>query len=259
MGRLTEGFEGSVYKRMVLLMGVILLVASVLLGRESAKYLLPTMGQTVNAYEEEENALLKDASKKPKYKVVLDAGHGGFDPGKIGVNGALEKDINLQIARLMKYYLEEAGVEVVMTRQTDEGLYEPDSSNKKVQDMKNRIEVIEKEKPDVTVSIHQNSFPEETVKGAQVFYYETSKEGIKLAELIQSNLKEKADPSNKRQKKPNNSYYLLKKTGGTIVIVECGFLSNNEEARRLCSEEYQQRVAWSVSIAVLQYLKMEVF
>lgn len=189
-----------------------------------------------------------------KICIVIDAGHGGDDPGKVGINGANEKDINLQIAEKVKTYLEASDIEVIMTRTSDEGLYDPNASNKKVQDMKRRIELIDEAAPKVTVSIHQNSYPEEYVHGAQVFYYTGSNEGKRLAEHIQAQLIEKADPGNKRQIKANDSYYLLKKTDIPIVIVECGFLSNSAEAEKLCDEEYQDRVAWAVHLGILQYL-----
>lgn len=145
-------------------------------------------------------------------------------------------------------------MKVVMTRETDEGLNDPDASNKKVQDMKRRIALIDASSPEVTVSIHQNSYPEEYVHGAQVFYYNNSTQGKKLAELIQNQLVKKADPENTRQIKANDSYYLLKKTGIPIVIVECGFLSNSSEAEKLCQPEYQDRVAWAIHMGILQYL-----
>lgn len=143
---------------------------------------------------------------------------------------------------------------VVMTRDTAEGLYDAEASNKKVQDMKRRIERIEEVKPAVTVSIHQNSYPEEAIHGAQVFYYDGSTQGQKLAQAIQTQLVEKVDPENKRQIKANDSYYLLKKTRVPIVIVECGFLSNAAEARKLSTEEYQDRVAWAIYMGIMQYL-----
>lgn len=192
--------------------------------------------------------------KERVFRVVIDAGHGGIDPGKIGVNGAEEKDINLEIALFVKQYLELQDVEVIMTRETEEGLYDANADNKKVQDMKRRIEIIDEKDPALTVSIHQNSYPEEYVKGAQVFYYTGSTEGQKLAELLQDSLVERLDSENHRQIKANDSYYLLKKTASPIVIVECGFLSNGEEAQKLCDKTYQQRVAWAVHVGILQYL-----
>ena len=224
-------------KLLSMIVGALFLISMLTVGKEAAKSVMST-----------------NVMQKNKKCVVIDAGHGGADPGKVGINGALEKDVNLEIALLVKQYLEANDVEVVMTRETDEGLYDADSSNKKVQDMKQRIELIDKTSPDVTVSIHQNSYPEEYVHGAQVFYYEGSQEGQKLAESIQRQLVEKTDPENKRQIKGNDSYYLLKKTGITIVIVECGFLSNSAEAEKLCSPEYQDRIAWAIHMGILQYL-----
>lgn len=226
------------YKILSIIMGGLFLISMLVVGRETARYVTS------------EQVALKDETPC----VVIDAGHGGIDPGKVGINGAEEKDINLQIALLVKQFLEANDVRVVMTRETEEGLYDADASNKKVQDMKRRIEKIDEVSPVLTVSIHQNSYPEEYVHGAQVFYYNGSAEGQRLAEEIQAQLIAKVDPENKRQIKANDSYYLLKKTGIPIVIVECGFLSNSEEAAKLCSEEYQEKVAWAVHMGILQYL-----
>ena len=216
----------------------LILVSAAYVRQETAFY---TAGENVSVEQKEKC-------------VVIDAGHGGEDPGKVGINGINEKEINLQIAEQVKKYLEAAGVKVVMTRETDESLNDPGASNKKVQDMKRRIALIDKTGPAVTVSIHQNSYPEEYVRGAQVFYYNTSVQGKRLAQLIQDQLVKKADPENTRQVKANDSYYLLKKTEIPIVIVECGFLSNSAEADKLCTPEYQDRIAWAIHMGILQYL-----
>lgn len=186
--------------------------------------------------------------------VVVDAGHGGRDPGKVGVDGCLEKDLNLEIAKKVQAILEQQDIKVIMIRDTDKGLYEEQTSNKKVQDMKNRCAMINETEPDCVVSIHQNSYHEEYVSGAQVFYYSSSAEGKALAEALQSELISYADPENHRQAKANDSYYLLKKTEAPIAIVECGFLSNWEEAAKLQDDGYQSRVAWAVSMGILMYL-----
>ena len=146
--------------------------------------------------------------------VVVDAGHGGVDPGKIGVDDSLEKDINLEIAERLKTILEQQDIQVVMTREEDKGLYEETASNKKAQDLKKRCSLINEGQADCAVSIHQNSYHEEYVKGAQVFYYGNSGDAERLAELIQTWLKEGVDPENNRQAKANESYYLLKKYSG---------------------------------------------
>lgn len=145
-------------------------------------------------------------------------------------------------------------VEVILTRESDAGLYDENASNKKVQDMKNRVSIIEESQPVLTVSIHQNSYHEEYVHGAQAFYYANSDESKELAERIQHVMMLELDRDNARQAKPNDSYYLLKKTSSPIVIVECGFLSNYEEAQKLSSEFYQEKVAWAIHMAIMQYL-----
>ncbi len=173
-----------------------------------------------------------------QYVVVIDAGHGGRDGGKVSVDGVTyEKDINLEIAYKLKTYLEAQGILVVMTRETDEGLYTENDSNKKAADLKRRIELINQVRPDLVISIHQNSYHEPEIHGAQVFYYTTSESGKELAQIIQAQLCVALDPDNHRQAKANDTYYMLKKTDATIVIVECGFLSNPEEAALLKSEE----------------------
>lgn len=189
--------------------------------------------------------------------IVVDAGHGGDDPGKIGITDVKEKDINLKIARELEKLLKKEGIKVVMTRTDDGGLYEQSSKNKKVEDMRKRCEIITKANPVFTVSIHQNSYPDESIKGAQVFYYGQSQEGKKLAETLQNVLVQQLDPQNHRQAKANESYFLLKKTPSPTVIVECGFLSNYKEAKLLESEEYQKKVAEAVKTGILQCLNMD--
>lgn len=186
--------------------------------------------------------------------VVIDAGHGGVDPGKVGANGELEKELNLQIAEKLRMFLEASDVKVVMTRTTDTGLYDENASNKKVQDMKQRVQIIEEAQPDIAVSIHQNSYEDGSVRGAQVFYYKGSGAGEYAAGLIQKRLAEKLDPENHRSSRANDSYYLLKKTGRPLVIVECGFLSSREEAAKLTDDYYQEKLAWHIHMALMQYL-----
>lgn len=221
------------------IMALVLLVSMFLAARQGALYVSSTR------VENQEN--------KQKICVVVDAGHGGVDPGKVGVGGQLEKDINLRIAMYLRQFLEAEGIEVVMTRKEDMGLYDENASNKKVQDMKRRLEIIESSDPVLVISIHQNSYHEESVRGAQVFYYAASENSKHLAETVQEKLKD-VDPENKRAAKGNDSYFLLKKTSKPIVIVECGFLSNRQEAENLSSDQYQEKLAWTIHMGVMQYL-----
>lgn len=217
-------------------MTILLLGAMVILSKEAALYANSTV------------------SSKKNITVVIDSGHGGEDPGKIAADGTLEKDLNLAIAKKLQTYLEASDIHVVMTRTTDQGLYEEGTSSKKAQDMKNRITIMESCDADLVVSIHQNSYSDPSIHGAQVFYYTTSTSGKQLAQTLQDRLVCDLDPDNHRQIKANDNYYLLKKTSRPIVIVECGFLSNPSEAALLCSESYQEQIAWVLHMGILQYL-----
>lgn len=199
-------------------------------------------------------SVLKNLSKKPV--VVIDPGHGESDPGKVGINNVLEKDINLSIAQYLKKYLEAEGVKVVLTRTKDMDLSDANASNKKVSDLKKRIEIIEKASPDFVISIHQNSFPSEKEYGAQVFYFDGSKDSNTLASLIQHSIVASIPNNNKRLEKSNNNYYILKNTSCPIVIVECGFLSNSKEAGDLSDTEYQKEIAWAIYKGALEYINL---
>ena len=189
--------------------------------------------------------------------IVLDAGHGAFDPGKVGVNGAKEKDINLSIVQKLRDYLEAVGFTVHMTRESDDALYAEGESNKKSADMRSRIRTMEEKSPEFAVSIHQNSFTQESSFGAQVFYYGNSSEGKHLAECLQTTIKSVIGDDNHREPKANESYYLLKKSPCPMVIVECGFLSNRREADLLITQEYQDKMAWAVCLGIVEYCRGE--
>ena len=195
-------------------------------------------------------------SDKPSYTVVIDAGHGGFDSGKVGVDGTLEKDVNLIIAKKLENLLTSADINVIMVRDSDKGLYTESSTNKKRQDMAARADLMNNANADCIISIHQNSYSLESIDGAQVFYYTGSSEGELLASFIQKSLISKVDPSNHRKEKSNSSYFLLKNAKAPIVIVECGFLSNWEESKKLVDDAYQQKLAWAIHLGILQYLNL---
>lgn len=192
--------------------------------------------------------------KNKKYCVVLDAGHGADDPGKIGCNDAEEKDINLAIVKKLKQFLEAADVQVVLTRDSDAPLYESSASSKKMSDMRARIATIEKTKPDLVVSIHQNSYHESDIYGPQVFYYKASAQGKLAAEILQASFDGIEEIENRRVAKSNDNYYLLLHTSVPMVIAECGFLSNPTEAQLLVQENYQEKISWVLHLGILQYL-----
>ncbi len=193
-----------------------------------------------------------------KTVVLIDPGHGDMDPGKVGINGALEKDINLAIAVFVKENLEKAGVFVVMTREKDT-VNGPGQAQhySKLDDLKKRVALMEACHAQFAVSIHQNSFTKESVSGSQVFYHVSSQEGKRLAQEIQTKLSSALKESNPREIKENHTYYLLKKATIPVVIVECGFLSNQIQAENLVDETYQKQVAAGISEGILNYLKIQ--
>lgn len=226
----------EIKKKLEIIMSVLLLVSAAFLAREGA---LTVLGRNLQEKE---------------ICICVDAGHGGSDPGKVGVNNELEKDINLSVARKVESLLKQQDMTVVMTRKNDEGLGDEKAKNGKLSDMKNRIKVIEDAQADLTVSIHQNSYPDPSVKGAQVFYYSGSEESKRLAESIQESLVSRIKNGNTRSAKANDSYYMLKKTPTPAVIIECGFLSSYEEAAMLSEDVYQEQLAWAVVMGIMQYL-----
>lgn len=222
--------------------------------------------ETENKLENEpENEAKNEAENEPKNKkeyksenkpcIVVDAGHGGMDPGKVGILGHLEKDINLAIAKRVKYIFETQGFQVVMTRESDDGLYQESDREKKKADLINRMKIINESGAVLCVSVHQNSYTAESVTGAQVFYYKESEESKKLATLIREQILSQVDTTNQREIKGNSSYYILKKAQIPLAIVECGFLSNEEESKKLSNKMYQDKLAVAIYHGVVGYLE----
>lgn len=192
-----------------------------------------------------------------QHTIVIDPGHGGYDPGKVGIDNSLEKDINLAIALQLQSILESKGFNVIMTRTDDSDYSNEGNGSKKTNDLNHRLNIIDNANPSIVVSIHQNSFSDSSVSGAQVFYYgdnTTDSESRRLADAIQTSLINNLDPDNHRTPKGNTSYYMLKKTAYPIVIVECGFLSNSNQAANLNDPEYQKNAAGAIALGIEDYL-----
>lgn len=190
--------------------------------------------------------------------VLIDAGHGGIDGGALSKDGTPEKDINLNIGILLGANLKSMGYKVEYTRTEDTGLYTEGKSvrEKKIEDLSNRVKLKKETNCDVFVSIHLNTFPQASCKGAQVWYsnYSGSQE---LGTLVQSTLKEKLDPNNKREAKAAGTQYKVLRENDEMagIIVECGFLSNQEECEMLKTEDYQMKIADALAEAINGYLK----
>ncbi|MEG1256684.1 N-acetylmuramoyl-L-alanine amidase CwlD [Clostridium sp.] len=190
--------------------------------------------------------------------ILIDPGHGGIDGGASSKDGTTEKNINLNIGLLLGANLKSQGYKVEITRTDDIGLYTEGKSvkEKKYEDLNKRVSLKEETKCDIFVSIHLNTFPQASCKGAQVWY--SNHEGsAELATIIQNNLKTKLDPSNKREAKAAGTQYKVLRGNDTMpgVIVECGFLSNSEECEKLKTEDYQQQIANVLSESISIYLE----
>ena len=194
-----------------------------------------------------------NAGEGVPFSVVLDAGHGGVDPGVLGVNTKTkESDINLQIVRLLEKYFADAGFSVVLTRKNEGGLYGLPTTGYKRRDMEKRRDVIEQTAPNLVISVHQNNFiADRTRRGGQVFFKEGDEKGKALADCIQSRLNALNGCDYSALK---GDYYILNCTQYASVIVECGFLSNAEDEKLLLDEEYRQKAAYAIFSGALLYL-----
>ena len=200
-----------------------------------------------------EDRRTETTDSKEKIKIVIDAGHGGSDPGKVGNSNILEKDINLSLALKLQKLLEKKNYKVYMTRNGDYNLADS-KENEKRSDLSNRKQLIFENDPMAVISIHQNSYPSSDVHGAQVFYPQGSEKSKQLADHIQSALIKGLDPNNHREAKANAEYYLFRDNPYPIVIVECGFLSNPEELRSLQDNNYQKKAVQCILDGIESYL-----
>ena len=199
-----------------------------------------------------------DAESK-KIKIVLDAGHGGIDGGVLGVNTSVkESELNLKVVKKLEKYLVSAGMQVVLTRSSDAGLYGSAIGNLKRKDMQKRRDIILKAKPDLVVSIHMNKFSVSTRRGAQVFYKQGDELGEKLAINIQESFNQ-MDSAARECFALTGDYYILNCSNIPSVIAECGFLSNAQDEALLVTEEYQNELAYTIFKGIVGYLSQMSF
>ncbi|TJX14069.1 N-acetylmuramoyl-L-alanine amidase CwlD [Tissierella creatinini] len=188
--------------------------------------------------------------------IGIDPGHGGVDPGALSKEGLEENNINLQIALKLKRYIEQSGGIAVLTRDEDKGLYTEKSTTTKqmkTEDLKNRKAIIEGADCEIFLSIHLNSFTKSKYSGAQTFYSKRIPDSQKLAYILQDELRNVLNKDNKRLPENNEEVYLLTQMDMPSVLIEAGFLSNEKEARRLNTSEYQEKIAWSIYVGIMKY------
>lgn len=208
-------------------------------------------------YIGESKMVLLPISEKTSQTIILDPGHGGMDGGAVGVNQLVEKNINLQIAIKLEEMLSLNGFNVIMTRDTDVSIHDSEITNlnrQKRSDMYNRLKIIEDHPEAIFISIHQNKFPQAQAKGAQMFYSTNLEDSKKLAGILQQNFISYLQPENTREIKPSGEeLFLLHNAHIPAVLVECGFLSNEEDAANLQSSDYQDKIVFTIFNSLIQF------
>ena len=190
--------------------------------------------------------------------IIVDAGHGGIDPGSMTDDQSVkEKDVNLKITKKVKELLEASGAMVILTRNDDTSLYTEQVGKtirqKYNENLKNRKKIIQESSADMFISIHLNKFQESKYYGAQTFYPAGKEDYKQLATYIQGELKRVVDKTNNRKIKSTNDIYLIKDNEIPSTLIECGFLSNDKEAKLLNDEEYQDQIAWAIYVGIQKY------
>lgn len=202
------------------------------------------------------NSSIKANSKLLGLCVVIDAGHGGIDSGAVGKNLKVkESDVNLAIAKKLKKNLERIGIKVVETRTSADGLYTPFAKNKKQSEMQKRKEIIENSNADLVISIHQNSFPLSSVKGAGIYYKPGDEEGQSAGLVIKGEI-EKIDEIEKVVFK-SADFFVLNCTSIPGIMVECAYLSNEQDEKFISSEKGQEKMAYAIFCGVIKHFKIE--
>lgn len=205
------------------------------------------------------NKLPKQSLVDTKMKVVIDAGHGGIDGGVVGVNtGIKESTLNLLVAKELKRCFLSAGIDVVMTRENENGLYGTATSSRKKKDMQKRKNIIENAQPEMVISVHMNKYSVSTRRGAQVFFDKNNQRGVSLANAVQKSLNA-MEETVREYSALNGDYYILTSHNYPSIIVECGFLSNPEDEALLMTDAYRQKIAYAIFKGCIDYLSETTF
>ncbi len=188
--------------------------------------------------------------------VVCDAGHGEPDGGAVGISGTLEKDINLDIAQKVAEILENRGIKVIMTRTSDNGIYDGDAETirqKKISDMHKRLDIVNGSGADLFLSIHMNSFSDSSARGVHVFYNKEDEKLKNAANMIKERISDITGAKSHEIKSTPNSLYLMQKSSVPAILIECGFLSNPTEEELLSNEKYRSKMAWAIADAIISF------
>lgn len=190
--------------------------------------------------------------------IVIDPGHGGMDGGAVGKTGTLEKDLNLSIALKLKNKLLDNGFNVILTRDTDTMLNDKnEKNNKKRSDLNNRVKIANKVDDGLFISIHMNYFGDESQNGSQIFYSKNNEKSKIFAEILETNLRENLDNSNKRVSKPaDNNIFIMKHITIPACLIECGFISNYNDEKKLKNDDYQNMLVSCIINSIKKYMNI---
>ncbi len=209
----------------------------------------------LNSYTESSYASAM-AEENDKNLVIIDAGHGGEDPGAVSKDGVYEKNLNLEIAKEIGNILTEKGLAVIYTRVDDKLLYTEEENIKgirKISDLKNRCKIAAEYPNSIFLSIHMNSYGNPKYSGLQVYYSQSNENSKALADSIQDSVKSEVQNQNNRVTKAGKDIYVLEHTPNVSVLVECGFLTNPAEAEKLSQKEYQKRLSSAIVCGIIKY------
>ena len=193
--------------------------------------------------------------------IIIDAGHGGEDGGAVANDGTVEKDLNLDIALKLNDIMSVMGYKTHLIRTTDTAIHTSGDTirQRKISDIKNRFAIMNKYDDCIYVSIHQNKFNDTGVHGAQTFYSPNNNESRVLADFIQKSISSQLQKENRRViKKSGTDIYLLYNATKPTVMVECGFVSNDNELKKLKDNNYQNKMAISIALGIINYNVSEV-
>lgn len=211
--------------------------------------------QAYYSSDEYVEAMIEESEKRI---VIIDAGHGGEDSGAVGINGILEKDLNLTIAKEVGELFTKEGYAVVYTRTKDKLLYEEHENIKgirKISDLKNRCKIAAEYPNALFVSIHMNSFSNAKYSGLQVYYSPENEESRLLASSVQQSVKNSLQTENERKIKKGEGMYVLENIENTAILIECGFLTNPEECKKLSEKEYQKSLSFSIFCGIIEHIE----
>lgn len=208
--------------------------------------------------EAKKDGYVDASAEESKKTVIIDAGHGGEDSGAIGGGNVYEKDLNLEIAFKLGEYFKSAGYTVVYTREDDKLLYTEEQNIKgmrKINDLKNRMSIANSYTDALFISIHMNSYGAPNCSGLQVYYGVESDDSRNMADAVQSEVVKRLQPTNRRKIKSGEGIYLLENSTNPAILIECGFLSNPEECKKLSEKEYQKELSFAILCGIIEYMK----